>query len=167
MLPLRSHLRPSPARRRAPRDRARPPAPWPPAASRPHHADLDVAEPGARHAMADMPDLTRLALAAVRRAEHPPARRVADRVHRPPELVRDPRVRPAPVQLSKLAALDLTADLGRELEVQAPVVNGPAPVRLEEQAVVGVLDDLLERPSRLGEEVDVRHPDQRDPVPAV
>ena len=97
------------------------------------------------------PDVARLpglALAAVRRAPHPPARGVADGVHRPPQLVRDAGVGAVPVQLAGLAALDLAADLGRELEVQAPVVDRPAAVGLEQEAVVGVGDDVVEASCR-------------------
>src|SRR6185503_16695319 len=104
--------------------------------------DLDVAEPSPRHRVADMPGLARLALAAVRRAEHHVAPLVADRVARPPELVGDAGVGRVLEQPALLAALDLVGDLGRELEVQAPVVDGPRPVRAEIQAVVRVGDDL-------------------------
>src|SRR4051794_28292807 len=52
-------------------------------------ADLDVPEPGAGDAMADMAGLPGLALAAVRRAEHHPAGLVADGIAGAPELVGD------------------------------------------------------------------------------
>ena len=121
----------------------------------------------ARDAVADVAGLARLALAAVRRAPHPPARRVADGVHRSPQLVGDPGVGAVPVQLARLAALDLAADLGRELEVEAAVVDRPAAVGLEQEPVVGVGDDVVEGHAVLRQQVDVGHPDQRDPVPAV
>ena len=108
-----------------------------------------------------------LALAAVRGAPHAPARRVADGVHRAPQLVRDAGVGAVPVQLAGLAALDLAADLGRELEVEAPVVDRPAAVGLEQQAVVRVGDDVVEAHAVAGQQVDVGHADERDSVPAV
>src|SRR5688572_4618125 len=129
--------------------------------------DLDVAEPRARNRVADVARLARLALAAVRRAEHHVASLVADGVARAPELVCDARVRGVLEQPALLATLDLVCDLRGELEVQAPVVDGPRTVRGEVQAVVGVGDDLVKAHPGLGQQVDVRHPDQRDPVPAV
>src|SRR6185369_5616725 len=129
--------------------------------------DLDVAEPGARAGMTDVAALARLALAAVRRAEHPEARLVAHRVERSPELVRDARVGRVLEEPALLPALDLVRDLGRELEVQAAVIDRPRPVRCEIEPVVGVGDDVVETHPGLRQEVDVRHPDQRDPVPAV
>src|SRR5215213_5581253 len=86
-------------------------------------ADLDVAEPRARHRVADMTGLAGLTLAAVRRAEHHVAPLVADGVARAPELVRDARVGRILEQPTLLAALDLVGDLGRELEVEPAVVD--------------------------------------------
>src|SRR5687768_2191954 len=103
--------------------------------------DLDVAEARSRHGMPDMSRLAGLALPAIWRAEHHVAALVADGIARSPELVGDARVRRVLEQAAFLAALDLVRDLGSELEVQAPVVNGPRAVRREVQAVVGVGDD--------------------------
>src|SRR5258705_315064 len=129
--------------------------------------DLHVVEPPAGPAVADMAALTRLALAAIRRPEHDVARFVADGVERAPELVRDPGVGRVLEEPALLAALDLVGDLGRELEVQAAIVDRPRPIRGEVQAVVGPGDDVVEALPELRQEVDVGHPDQRDPVPAV
>src|SRR6185369_10148812 len=85
--------------------------------------DLDVPEPGARAGVADTGALAGLALAAVGRSEHAVARLVADGVHRAPELVGDPGVGRVPEQAALLATLDLVGDLGRELEVQATIVD--------------------------------------------
>src|SRR5689334_22984587 len=114
-------------------DRTMPPSPF-------ADSDLDVAEPGARHGMADMAGLARLALAAVRRAEHHVARLVADGVARSPELVGDAGVRRVLVQPALPAALDLVGDLGRELEVEPAIVDRPAPIGRQVEAVVGVGD---------------------------
>ena len=121
--------------------------------------------PGTR--VADVAGLARLALAAVRRAEHHVAPLVADRVARAPELVGDAGVGRVLEQPALPAALDLVGDLGRELEVEPPVVDRPGAVRGEVEAVVGVGDDLVEAHPGLRQQVDVRHPDERDPVPAV
>ena len=96
-----------------------------------------------------------------------PGRGVTHGVHRPPQLVGDPGVGPVAEQPAHLAALDLAADLGAELEVEPAVVDGPAAVRLEQEAVVRVRDDVLEAHARLRQQVHVRHPDQRDAIPAV
>ena len=73
------------------------------------HADLHVAEPCPRDRVADVADLAGLALAAVRRAEHPVARGVAHGVARAPQLVRDARVGRVLDEPALLAALDLVA----------------------------------------------------------
>src|SRR5262245_56443635 len=125
---------------------------------------LDVLEPGPGAGVANARALAGLALAAVGRAEHHVARFVADGVAGSPELVGDPGVRRVLEQPALLAVLDLVGDLGRELEVQAAVVDRPRPVRGEVEAVVGFGDDLVEAPASLGQQVEVRHPDQRDPV---
>src|SRR6185369_2118243 len=130
-------------------------------------ADLDVAEARPGDPVADVAGLARLALAAVRRAEHDPARGVADRIAGPPELVRDAGVRRVLVELALLAALDLVGDLGRELEVQAAIVDRPAPVAREVQPVVRAGHDVGEAGARDRHEADVRHADERDAVPAV
>src|SRR5262249_38720808 len=108
------------------------------------HSDLDVTESRPGAGVTDVARLARLALAAVRRPEHHVRRLVADGVARAPELVRDPGVRRVLEQPALLAALDLVGDLGRELEVQAAIVDRPAPVAREVQPVVGVGDDLVE-----------------------
>ncbi len=77
-----------------------------------------------------------------------------------------PGVRRIPEQPAELAVLDLVADLGAELEVEAAIVDRPRAIRLHVDAVVGVGDDLVER-VRTGLQPDVRHPDHREPSPSV
>src|SRR5690349_17541646 len=129
--------------------------------------DLDVAETRARNGVADVARLARLALAAVRRPEHHVAPFVADRVARPPELIRDAGIGRVLEEAALPAALDLVGDLGRELEVQPPIVDRPGTVRGEVQPVVGVGDDVVEAHARPRQQVDVGHADERDPIPAV
>src|SRR4029079_10142871 len=86
-------------------------------------AALDVAEPRAVYGVAHVAGLARLALAAVRRAEHHVAPLVAHRVARPPELVGDPGVRRVVEEPALLAPLDLVRDIGGELEVEPPIVD--------------------------------------------
>ena len=92
--------------------------------------------------------------------------RPPDRVARAPELGRDPRVVGVAVHLDQPAVLDPPGDLAAELEVDALVVDRPGRVRRHEHPVVGVADDVGERAlARLDR--DVRHPDQREVLPAV
>src|SRR5439155_22457259 len=67
---------------------------------------------------------------------------------------------------TKLPILDLPRDLSSELEVQALVVDRPGLVRLEVDAVIDVCEQVVERP-RARLEMEVRHPDERHPAPAV
>src|SRR5438046_2331640 len=92
---------------------------------------------------------------------------VADCVARAPEFVSDSGVRRVLEQPPLLAALDLVGDLGRELEVQAAIVDRPAPVGCQIQPVIGVLDDLGQAHPGSRQQVDVGHPDQRDAIPSV
>src|SRR5204863_9562721 len=88
---IRSARSGRPPRPRRPRRRRAPPSPAR-ARSRGADAHLDVAEPRHRRAVADVRDLARLAFAAVRQAEQPPALRAADGIERGPEDGGDARV---------------------------------------------------------------------------
>src|SRR3989304_4985030 len=129
--------------------------------------DLDVAEARAAGAGADVANLPRLALTAVRRADHDVAAGVGDRVAGAPELVGDARVGGILEEPAELSALDLVGHLRRELEVQAPVVDAPGAVGGQVEPVVGVGHDVVEAQAVAGQEVDVRHADERDAVPAI
>src|SRR3954447_15125123 len=124
-------------------------------------ADLHVAKARRRGAVRDRHDLARLALATVRQPPGAPLLRPAHRVERAPEPRADPGVGGVAVQPPEPAALDLARELGRELELQAAVVDRPRAVRLEVQAVVGVGDEVLEAARAPGLDRDVRHPDDR------
>src|SRR5512135_2693831 len=105
--------------------------------------DLDVPEAGSRDAVPDVADLARLALAAVRGTEHDPAGGVADGIARAPELVGDAGVGRVLEEPALHPSLDLVGDLGRELEVQAAIVDRPAAVARQVQPIVGVGDDVV------------------------
>ena len=74
---------------------------------------------------------------------------------------RDPGVARVAEQPPALAAADLPGGLAGELEVQAPVVDRPRAVGLDQQPVVGVGDQVVERARVAGLEVHVRHPHDR------
>ena len=78
----------------------------------------------------------------------------------------DPGVRRVLQHRAELAVVDLPGDLRAELEVQPLVVDAPAPVRLHVDAV-GRCRRSGPRAPVAGLQVDVRHTDQRDTVPAV
>src|SRR5438094_765068 len=83
-----------------------------------------------------------------------------------PELGRDPRIRRVFQHAAALAIDNFVGELGPKLKVQPLVVDAPTPVGLHVDAVPGLGDHLFQRRvARL--EVDVRHADQRDAVPAV
>src|SRR5438477_6450062 len=111
-----------------------------------HHPDPHVTEARRRRAVAGVADLAGLTLAAVRRAPHRPLRLRAYRVRAAPELGGDAGVRGAAQRPRALPVLDLPPDLRAELEVQPPVVDRPRAVRVHVDAVVGVGDQVLERP---------------------
>src|SRR5207248_6744426 len=73
-------------------------------------------------------------------------------------------VRRVPEHPPELSFVDLPRHLRAELEVEALVVDRPALVRLEVDAVVDVREQVVER-SLTGLEVKVRHPHEWHPVP--
>src|SRR6266550_6383460 len=108
-------------------------------------ADLHVAEAGGRGAVRDVRVLSRLALAAVRETAEHPLVRSGNGVERGPEDGRLARVGRVAQHPAELAVLDLPGDLRPELEVEPLVVDRPALVRLEVDALVDAGDQLLER----------------------
>src|SRR3954447_19306761 len=116
--------------------------------------------------MPGVADLDGLTLTAVRRAPEGPFVAAADHVHRAPEARADGRVRRVLEQPGSFAALDLPPDLAAELEVQPLVVDGPRPVGVHEDPVIGGGHHLLER-AVARKQADVRHAHHRDAVKAV
>src|SRR3989338_3037619 len=129
-------------------------------------SDKHVAEARLGGPVAGPHGLHGLALAAVGRAPERPVAAVADGVARVPELGGDAAVRGVLDHAGFLAALDLPGDLGAELEVVAAVVDAPAAVGLEIDAVVGVGQQVGELPGSR-QQADVGHADERDAVPAL
>src|SRR5271169_3114300 len=87
-----------------------------------------------------------LALPAVGRAPQLPIIARTDCITRRPELRGDSAVA-AILQHSRLApAADFPTDFGGELELIAPVVNGPRMVGFHEDSVVGIGDQIFQPP---------------------
>src|SRR5580704_2732020 len=111
--------------------------------------------------------LLRLAFAAVRGAPQRPLIARADGVHRIPEFCRDAGIRSILQHASALTTDDLPANLAAELEVVTLVVDRPGAVRLHVDAALGGSDQLLQRERRGSrQDTDVRHANDRQPVPA-
>ena len=98
-------------------------------------ADLDVPEARRRAAVRDAHQLARLALSAVEQRDQPPLGGRADRVAAPPEARGDSAVARVADEPSEPAVADLARGLALELEVEAPVVDRPGAVRLDQQPV--------------------------------
>src|SRR5690242_17798445 len=127
-----------------------------------------VSEPGRRRPVPRAHGLHGLALAAVRRSPQRPLVAGADGIHGIPELCCDSGIRWILQHAPQLAALDLPANLGAELEVVALVVNGPGAVSLHEDAFIRVGDELLEGERLLArQDADVGHANDGDAVPAL
>src|SRR5437870_13781001 len=106
-----------------------------PRISDPH---LDVAKARRRGAVPGAHGLHGLAFAAIGRAPQRPLLGAADGVAGIPELGGDAAVTGVLEQARLLAALDLPADFGAELENVAAVVDRPAPVGPQTDAVARV-----------------------------
>src|SRR3954454_25227318 len=115
------------------------------ARDRPRSSDayLNIAEASGRDAARDVHRLARLTLPAVEHAPELPGGLRADRVQAAPELGRDPRVGGIAQHPRAAAVLDLPRNLGAELEVEAALVDRPRAVAVQEDAVVGVGDQIL------------------------
>ena len=140
-----------PSRPRAPRAR-RPLTPRPTSTSRKRAGGAAVGDP---HHLAG------LALPAVEQRDEPPLGRRADGVAAAPELGRHARVARVAQEPAALAAPDLPGGLALELEVEPAVVDRPRAVRLDQEAVVGGGDQVVEAAGVAGLEVHVRHPHDR------
>src|SRR6202521_5282611 len=98
-----------------------------------------------RHgAVGDRRALHRLALGAAERAAEKIGRAVAEAVHRAPETLRLGLVGDEDQHLPALAVLDLVELLPAELEIVALLVDAPAAVADDQDAVVDPADEVLE-----------------------
>src|SRR3954470_5434025 len=107
--------------------------------------DADPTEPRRHRRMSRVPDLLRLALAAVRRPPELPLVATAEHVHGSPEPRADAGVGRVAQHSAALALLDLPADLAPELEVEPLVVDRPGAVRIHQDPVVRRGDHLVQR----------------------
>src|SRR5262245_60458686 len=105
-----------------------------------------MTETGGRSSMTGAHRLHRFALAAIRSAPQSPVFFIRNRIARFPKIRSDPAVSAILQQPATLAALDLVSDLGTELKIQAHVVDTPGAIRLHENPVVGIGDDVFEFP---------------------
>src|SRR5437868_4044030 len=102
-----------------------------------------------------------LALAAVRRAPDVPPLLAAHAAEAAPELRRDAGIRRLAEQAARqFAVFDLERGLAAELEVDALVVNAPAAVVGEQEALAHAADQLVEA-QLAGVEVHVAHAHNR------
>src|SRR4029077_13977999 len=106
-----------------------------------------------------------LALSAVGRAPQCPIVTRADRVAAIPEFRGDAAVAGILDHACFFAVLDFPADFGGELEMVAPVVDGPRPICLHEDGVVSVGDQVPVVPLAWVE-ADIGHADDRKAIPA-
>src|SRR5208282_557219 len=129
-------------------------------------ADANIPKPRRASAMPRAHDLLRLPLAAIRSSPYRPLIARANRIHRIPKLRGDPGIRRILQHPDPLAALDLPRDFASELKVVALVVNRPRLVGLHVDAIVSRGNELFQT-QRLfsGQNADVGHPNQGQPVP--
>ena len=126
---------------------------------------LYVAEARGRCAVTGAHRLHRLALAAIGRAPKRPMIARADRVATIPEFGGDAAVAGILDHAAFLAALDFPADFGGKLKMIAAVVDRPRAIRLHQDCVVRVGDQVVVFP-RAGIDADVGHANDRQAVPA-
>src|SRR5450756_2196421 len=111
------------------------------------HPHLNVAEPGRRCAMRHMCHLHGLSFATIVDTPHVVQLRASDAVTGPPELIRDAGIRRVPDHVLQFPSPDFPADLAAELEVQAPIIDGPALDAVHVETVLHVACLLYTSPS--------------------
>src|SRR5690554_4641728 len=111
--------------------------------------------------MANLHDLHGRALAAVGDAPEPELLGPGDGVAGSPKIGGSARVDGVAQKPRPFAVLDLPRHLAAELKVEAEVVDAPALVGLEQDAVARVGNEVLERALARFER-DVDHADERD-----
>ncbi len=131
-----------------------------------HPKHVDVRKHARRRRVADADRLRRLALAAMRCPQHLHRAGIADPREAPPEVRADAAVIGILDHRAERSFFDQAAALAAELELVARVVDRPRAIGLHQHAVLDARDHLGER-RVAGLEVQVRHPVDRRPVPAV
>src|SRR5947209_4047619 len=125
-----------------------------------------IREHARRRRMADADRLRRLALAAMRCAEHLHRVGVADAREAAPEARADAAVVGILDDLAEPAVLDPEAALAPELELVARIVDRPRAVGFHQHAALDARDHFVDR-RIAGFDVEIRHPIDRRPVPAI
>src|SRR6202041_424932 len=128
-------------------------------------ANLDIAEACRGRAMSGAHHLLGLALATVGSAPQRPIVPRTNGVATVPEFRGDPAVAGILDHATSLTPLDLPADFRRKLEMISLVVNGPGAVRLHQDRVVGIGDQVFILPGA-GIDADVGHANHGQAVPA-
>src|SRR5262245_32019186 len=129
---------------------------------------IDSPEPRRRAAMTDRINLTRLPLAVIRCAPLHPVTRASDPVARLPEIGRAGLVGHTRKHPLFLAAFDGPEGVAPELEVIALVIDRPAAIAIDEDAVVDARNQVIERQVRLSRlEPNVGHPLERHARPVI
>src|SRR5664280_2942597 len=130
------------------------------------YSHLNTAEPGRRRTMRHVCHLHRFSFATIVDTPHVVQLRTSDAVTGPPELIRDAGVRRVLDHVLEFPSLDLPADLAAELEVQAPIIDGPALDAVHVKTILHAADQLLEgQVARF--EVDTHHADNRAACEAI
>src|ERR1700675_3383591 len=110
--------------------------------------------------------LHRLTLAAIRRSPQGPVLRIANGVAGIPELSSNPAVAWILQHADFLATLNFPADLGGELKLIAPVIDGPRTIGLHQNSVVGALNQVVKIPIAR-QQTHVGHANNRQTVPTL
>lgn len=106
-----------------------------------------------------------LSFSAVGSAPERPIILGTNRIARVPELRCDPAVAGILKHACFFAGFDFPADLCRELKLVPAVIDGPGTIRLHEDSVVGVRDQIVKFPGARFQ-ADVGHADYRQAIPA-
>ena len=106
-----------------------------------------------------------LALAAIRSAPKRPIVARADGVAAIPKFGGDPAITGIFEHARFLAVLDVPANFGGELEMVAAIIDRPGAIRLHEDGVVGIGEEVFVSPCAR-QQADVGHADDGQPIPA-
>ena len=130
-------------------------------------ADHDAADAAPRRAVRRVVDLHRLPLRVAGGAEHLPRFLARRRVEVLPEVGGDRVVGDVAQHARLLAVLDLPERIAAELAVEALLIDRVAAAAVDQDAVLGVGDDLLRRrrSRRARLDVHVRHAQERIVAP--
>src|SRR5690349_17312922 len=107
-----------------------------------------------------------LALATVGGAPDYPFARATNGIARTPELRSDTGIGGVLEHLTQLAVFNFIGQFNAKLEIQATVIDTPAFIDTHKNAIIGIRDQLVERPrSRL--KADVGHTNHGQAIPVI